>query len=304
MRFREKTKMKRQIVWGAIVAIALATTNAVGGVTGGGSSSSANSVLLLLGPVEAVKQRDGIVVVLGQKLPQRAVGSVEIGETLAVFGTVRADGTLSVSGVRHFGLYVPGATSVVLSGVVQKVSTALGRAIIAGLTVDLTAATALDSSQTIATGTFVQVSGTQPALGGLILAQGVTGGGTTNGVTGGGTVSGVTGGGTVSGVTGGGTVSGVTGGGTVSGVTGGGVVNGVTGGGKLSGVTGGGTVNGVTGGGTLSGVTGGGVVNGVTGGGKLSGVTGGGTVNGVTGGGVVNGVTGGGLTRGVTGGGR
>jgi hypothetical protein len=225
--------MKGRLLSGAAVAVVLVTSNAVGGISGGGFAAS-SSELILLGPVEAVKEREGVVIVLGQKLAQRAVGSVEVGQTLAVFGSVSADGAFSVSGVQRLGLYVPGATNIVVTGVVQKVNIALGRAVVGGLSVDTTT---LDQPDAIAVGSLVQVGGTQPVSGGLMLAQGISGGGKV--------ASGISGGGKVS--------SGISGGGfTSSGISGGGkVASGISGGGKVSsGISGGGfTSSGISGGG-------------------------------------------------------
>ena len=279
--------MKGRLLLGAAVALAFATSNAVSGISGGGKVVAGNSELILLGPVEAIKDREGVVVVLGQKLSQRAVGQVEIGQTLAVFGSVNADGALAVSSVQSLGFYVPGATNIVVTGVVQKVNPALGRATVGGLSVDTTAVTTIDQSEAVSVGALVQVAGTQPVGGGLLLAQGISGGGkVASGISGGGKVtSGISGGGfTASGISGGGKVaSGISGGGKVtSGISGGGfTASGISGGGKVaSGISGGGKVaSGISGGGfTASGISGGGkVASGISGGGKVAnGISGGG----------------------------
>src|SRR5262245_23162019 len=113
--------MKGRLVLGAAVALAIATSQAVGGISGGGKVAASSSELLIIGPVEAVKEKEGFVVVLGQRLPLKSVGHVEVGETLAVFGSARADGALNVAGAKNLGMYVPGATNVLLTAVVQKV---------------------------------------------------------------------------------------------------------------------------------------------------------------------------------------
>ena len=139
--------MKGRYLWGVVAAIAIASSDpTIAGISGGAFASSTNAPLLLLGPVEAVKQRESVVVVLGQKLPARAVGQVEVGQTVAVFGTVDANGAFNISGVQRQGLYVPGATSILLTGVVQKIIPALGRATVGGVNVDLVSLVPLDLS--------------------------------------------------------------------------------------------------------------------------------------------------------------
>ena len=257
--------MKGRLLWGAVVASALAASSALGGgISGGGRLSVSNSELILLGPVEALSKRDGVVTVLGQKLPQRAVGNVQVGDTLAVFGSVAADGSLKVDRVQSQGLYVPGATTVLLTGVIQKTSTALGLVVVGGVSVDVTSLIALDQSAGFSVGSFVQFVGTQPASGGLMLAGGISGGGfTETGISGGGlTDKGISGGGfTNTGISGGGlTDKGISGGGfTNTGISGGGLTDkGISGGGFTNtGISGGGlTDKGISGGGLTTNATG------------------------------------------------
>jgi hypothetical protein len=47
--------MKGRLFWGVAVALALATSQAVGGISGGGKASGISFELLFIGPVEAVK---------------------------------------------------------------------------------------------------------------------------------------------------------------------------------------------------------------------------------------------------------
>src|SRR6185436_7335494 len=217
--------MKGRYLWGVVAAIAIAASDAtIAGISGGAFAASTNAPLLLLGPVEAVKQRESVVVVRGQKLPLRTVGQVEVGPTVAVFGSVRSDGSFDISGVQRQGLYVPGATSIVLTGVVQKILPALGRATVGSVNVDLVSLVPLEQSQGITVGSLVQVAGIQPVAGGLILVQGISGG-ATSGISGGAT-SGISGGAT-SGISGGAT-SGISGGAT-SGISGG-ATSGISGG--------------------------------------------------------------------------
>jgi len=246
--FCGETSMKGNFLLSVLASIAFVATSAVAGISGGASQTAKNDQLLLVGPVEAIKERESIVVVLGQKLPLRSVGRVEVGETVAVFGAVRADGTITVARVQHEGLYVPGATSVLLTGTVQKINSLTGRAIVGGVSVDTTALTSIDQTRTIAVGTVVQVAGTQPAFGGLILVQGISGG-AVQGISGG-AVQGISGG-AVQGISGG-AVQGISGG-AVQGISGG-AVQGISGG-AVQGISGG-AVQGISGG-AVQGISGG-----------------------------------------------
>ena len=262
--------------------IAAAVPTAYAGISGGGTASSAQPVeLLLIGPVEAINARAGVVTILGQKVIYSAAGKLVVGDGVAVFGHTSANGSFVATSITDEGQYVAGATMVFLSGKVQKADPAVGRVAVGGLSVDLTAAM---SNGVVApvVGTEIRLKGIQPVAGGLVLANGISGGGTSSlGISGGGTL-GISGGGTRNlGISGGGHSSlGISGGGTL-GISGGGL--GISGGGTL-GISGGGTRN--------LGISGGGHSNlGISGGGTL-GISGGGTL-GISGGGIL-GISGGG----------
>jgi len=244
--------MKCRLLWSFVAVVALAASHAVGGISGGAYQRSSNSELLLLGPVELVKERQGVIVVLGQKLQLPSVNQFEVGQTVAVYGSVRADGTYAISAVQRHGLYVPGASPIVLTGVVQKVSSAIGRVIVNGISVDINSVSGAD----VSAGAVVQIAGTQPSNAGLILAQGISGG-AVQGISGG-AVQGISGG-AVQGISGG-AVQGISGG-AVQGISGG-AVQGISGG-AVQGISGG-AVQGISGG-AVQGISGG-AVQGISGG--------------------------------------
>src|SRR6185503_15283912 len=131
----------------------------VGHAAGGDGSGGAK--LLLIGPVEAVNSVQTRAVVLGQKISVAPSAGVAVGNTVAVYGTESADGTITATKVVPEGLYVPGATSVFLIGVVQKVQASVGHVVVNGLTVDLTPAMA--QGATVPTvGSQFEILGTQP----------------------------------------------------------------------------------------------------------------------------------------------
>ena len=198
-------------------AIAAAVPAAYAGISGGGTASSNQAVeLLLVGPVDSINARAGVVTILGQKVVYPAAGKLVLGDAVAVFGYTEPNGSFVATSITDEGQYVPGATSVFLAGAVQKADPAIGRVAVDGLTIDLTG-TMSNGVVAPAVGTRIKLVGIQPVAGGLIVANGISGGGTSSlGISGGGTSSlGISGGGTASlGISGGGTSSlGISGGG-------------------------------------------------------------------------------------------
>ena len=132
--------------------------------------------LLVVGPVDSKNAKEQTAIVLGQKIPLSAIGHMNVGETAAVFGKVATNGTLVTSVIRDQGRYVAGATSVLLTGVLEKNDLLTGRAVIGGVTVDVTP-TMADGPFSAAVGSTIQVVGIQPNAGGVILASGISGSG-------------------------------------------------------------------------------------------------------------------------------
>ncbi len=209
------------------VAILLGTAAAstcLAGVAGSGSSAE----LLVIGPVESINAVDRTATILGQRVHTAMVDALAVGNAVAVFGTARADGTIEASAIQLRGIYVPGATSIFVSGTVQRAEPALGRVVVNGVTVDLTSAMSYGMLSP-AVGSKLAISGIQPVGRGTVLVSGIagTGGAKVNGIAGtGAAVSGIAG-------TGGAKVNGIAG-------TGGAKVNGIagTGGAKVNGIAG------------------------------------------------------------------
>ncbi len=264
----------------AMLAIAvLGTVGSVqAGISGGGAALEVREepTLLVIGPIESIDVKHGVAVVLGQTVLARGVETLSVGLTASVVGTMGADGAISATLIKTQGLYVAGATNVLLSGKVQKADSSIGVATVGGLRVDLTGL--MSSNFTLpGIGARVQVSGTQPNQHGVVLAQGISGGGFSSaGISGGGITSkGISGGGfSAAGISGGGITSkGISGGGfSTAGISGGGFTSkGISGGGfSTAGISGGGfTSKGISGGGiTSKGISGGGFSTaGISGGG-------------------------------------
>ena len=170
----------------------------VNGISGSGTSvngiSGSGTQLLVVGPVEATSAANATATILGQRVLTATAGQLTVGNTVAVFGTMRVDGSITASAIQSRGLYVPGATSIFLFGTVERAEPSLGRVVINGVTVDLTPLMSYGMlSPTV--GSQVAVSGTQPVSGGRLLVNGISGSGAAvNGITGSGTtVNGITG---------------------------------------------------------------------------------------------------------------
>ena len=138
------------------------------------AQASDEASLLVVGPVEAVIPKEQAAIVLGQKVLLKSQEKLTVGETAMIFGKFGANGVVVASDVRHQGPYVAGATTVLLTGVVQKSDASVGHAQVSGLAVDLTPAMS-SGAVSAAVGSTVQVIGIQPGVGGLVLASGISG---------------------------------------------------------------------------------------------------------------------------------
>ena len=254
----------------ALIAGAAASTGSAG-ISGSGAE------LLLIGPVEAINSTDRSATVLGQRVEVSKPETLTVGDTVAVYGQARVDGSIVAAAIQPRGLYVAGATSIFLAGTVQKSEPSLGRVLVNGVAVDLTPAMSTGALSPMV-GSKLAVSGIQPSNRGIIVVNGISGSGAG--------VSGISG-------SGGPVVHGISGSGAgVSGISGSGgpVVHGISGSGAgVSGISGSGAgVSGISG-------SGGPVVHGISGSGAgVSGISGSGAgVSGISGSGAgVSGISG------------
>ena len=279
------------------VSVALAAHTAVAGINGGGSAKAVSAdepSLIVTGPVETYDAKHHSARVLGQTVALQHGVEVVVGDVVSVVGIAGTDGVIAATAVKDQGIYIPGSSAIFLSGRVQKLNKAVGAVTVNGLTVDFTALMATDIVAP-AVGSKIQISGTQPSLGGVVLANGINGGGVAAaGINGGGmAAAGINGGGSKAvsaGINGGGmAAAGINGGGSkavAAGINGGGMAAaGINGGGSkavAAGINGGGmAAAGINGGGSkvvAAGINGGGMAAaGINGGGKtLAGINGGG----------------------------
>src|SRR6516164_9846687 len=172
-----------------IIAVALATGLSVASGIG---AQPRTERPVLEGPIEAIDLAHGAITVLGQTIRATASRSTVRGDLLAVFGVVRADGTIGVSRIQDLGEYVPGATQVIVSGLIGAVDPLTGHARIGNLQIDYNSLITSDAAGVFAVGDVVMVSGVQPVSKGVLLAAvstliasgGQSGIGGKNGVTG------------------------------------------------------------------------------------------------------------------------
>jgi len=244
-------KTSGPVILAALLA-ATVTAASYGGISGGGLGtngiSGGGAQLLVVGPVDAINAANRIAIVLGQTVHAASLERLAVGNTVAVYGTTRADGSIAASAIQSRGIYVPGATSIFISGTVQRAEPSVGRVVVSGVTVDLTSVMSHGMfSPTV--GTKLQLTGVQPLSGGLVVVNGISGGGAE--------ALGISGGGLgTNGISGGGLgTNGISGGGLgTNGISGGGLgINGISGGGgaRLNGISGGGLgTNGISGGGS------------------------------------------------------
>ncbi len=154
---------------GLITAAAILTTSALAGINGGARQLAKTEVLLLIGPSELARTGEKHGSVLGQKIPAQYLAGTDSTSTIFVFGVVRADGSLFVSRIQAGATYVPGATPVLLTGVLEHIDLSTGRAVVSGVPVDLVTLL-VNEANAIAVGKVVRVTGIQPSIGGVILA--------------------------------------------------------------------------------------------------------------------------------------
>src|SRR5690349_21702854 len=117
----------------SISTVVAAVLAAAAGATSSAGISGSGAELLVVGPVEAVSAVDRTAVVLGQRVQTEMLDRLVVGDTVAVFGVARADGTISAAAIQSRGAYVPGATTVFLSGRVESAQSSIGHVVMNGV---------------------------------------------------------------------------------------------------------------------------------------------------------------------------
>ena len=150
--------------------------------------------VILSGPIESVNRSANSIVVLGHQLVVRDAAGYLPGHVVNVFGEVLNNGSTRAAIVQNTLRYATGGDRVAVTGVVRAVDRLSGQVTVDGAKVDYTALLGNGRFSPPEIGELVQVLGTQPTAGGIVLAAqfirqqpaGVSGGGGALGVSGGG----------------------------------------------------------------------------------------------------------------------
>ena len=139
-------------------------------------ASIAASDLMLIGPVETLNRRQGVLRVLGQTVRVSTRGlissQIAVGTIVSVRGEIALDGSIVAKALsRVSGSYVAGSTSVLVKGRVTAHSPSLGTLRLGRLLVDYTSSMySLDASR-LRIGSIVLLAGIQPTVGSVFVAQ-------------------------------------------------------------------------------------------------------------------------------------
>src|ERR1700753_3872337 len=127
------------------LSVVVAVTFALAAVAADAQTSAAGSAakvaveeptLKVIGPVELFDAKHSVARVLGQTVVLHRSQQLTVGDVVSVTGTTAADGKITATVVADQGLYVAGASTIFLSGQVQKVDSTLGTAMVSGVAVD------------------------------------------------------------------------------------------------------------------------------------------------------------------------
>jgi hypothetical protein len=123
--------------------------------------------VVAIGPLELVEATS--VTVLGHSYRIDDTAGLVTGDKVAVHGSLQPDGSVADAWAESLGAYSAGSDRVFETGVVTGVNESFGRLSIGDSKVDYTAALSEPGSTVPAVGEMVAITGTQPALGGVIL---------------------------------------------------------------------------------------------------------------------------------------
>ena len=138
---------------------------------------AANGTLLAVGQLESVSLEESTIRILGQDLlvlaSSQALSTIRTfvpGEMVAVFGEVTPFG-MFIWSAEGLGGYVPGASPVYVSGAITSVDADLGLAWVGELPISYVEQAAVDGFKSPEIGSLVEIAGTQPLTGGVVLAK-------------------------------------------------------------------------------------------------------------------------------------
>ena len=148
-------------------------------------AGTAHAATLAVGPIEQINLKNSTIVVLGQSYrvapgvivksqagALAALSSLDTNTLVEIDGSETANGQSAVTSVTSLPqMDVPGATQLLVTGVISS-ETPTGQVKIGSLLVDVTATLTSDTPM-FTVGGLVQVTGTQPNPGGMLLAQNI-----------------------------------------------------------------------------------------------------------------------------------
>jgi hypothetical protein len=142
---------------------------------------AAGGRLLAVGRVDAVSPDQSQIYALGQVFQvlanppaQTLLHRIEPGDPVALLGELTVDGYFVESGLRLAGQYVAGASLVYLRGVVSNSNEPSGQILVGELSVSITGGRIGAAGFSPGTNEVIEIVGTQPALGGLVLVESIS----------------------------------------------------------------------------------------------------------------------------------
>jgi hypothetical protein len=123
--------------------------------------------VVAVGPLELVDSSS--VTVLGRSYRTDSTEGLVAGDKVAVHGSLQPNGSVTDAWAESLGAYTAGSDPVFETGVVTGVNETFGRLSIGDSKIDYTATLSDPQSAAPVVGEMVAVTGTQPALGGVIL---------------------------------------------------------------------------------------------------------------------------------------
>ena len=155
--------MRTALVVSTLVALAAHSSFAL--------ASEAREELVITAPIESADASSGKISVLGQQIRVDAAANFSVGSIVNVYS--RSNGSANSSAQLHvesLGSYSSGADSLFVRGRITATSHHIGQVSIGTTRIDYTALMAVAGFRLPAAGEFVVVHGTQPQLGGPLLA--------------------------------------------------------------------------------------------------------------------------------------
>ncbi|MFT3906835.1 MAG: hypothetical protein QM718_11065 [Steroidobacteraceae bacterium] len=134
------------------------------------ASGALASETLAVGPVEGIDAAHGVIYVLGQSIDMPATG-VDVGDYVQIDGELATDGSYYGTALTKLSdSYAAGADRVYLRGLVTSNATGYAYLRLGSASIDYSPTLSEEDYSAVTAGDVVEISGTQPIAGGVILA--------------------------------------------------------------------------------------------------------------------------------------